>query len=89
MLQCMSLLLALRVVSRPRSISVDSGAKRTLSRIFDLDSAISLSLDLGARGVDRGGEYWERGAGPFASASPINATRGARWSQRWMIGVGW
>jgi hypothetical protein len=59
---------ALRVVSRPRSISVASGAKRTLSRIFDLDSAISLSLDLGARGVDRGGEYRERGAGPFASA---------------------
>jgi hypothetical protein len=80
---------ALRVVSRPRSISVASGAKRTLSRIFDLDSAISLSLDLGARGVDRGGEYRERGAGPFASASPIDATRGARWNQRWMIGVGW
>ena len=29
--------------------------KRTLSRIFDLD----------ARGVDRGVDYWERGAGPL------------------------
>jgi hypothetical protein len=64
----MSLKAALLVVSRPCSISVASGAKRTLSRIFDLD----------ARGVDRGVDYWERGAGPFASASPIDATRAAR-----------
>ena len=81
--------MALRVVSRPCSISVASGAKRTLSRIFDLDSAITLSLDcLGARGVDRGVDYWERGAGSFAAASPIDATRGAR-CQLLMIGVGW